>query len=159
MTLHRAKKLQAALRKVPGTCTLLVVPGLIKEYPWAGKEYNAVTGPYVIAGQLEPDRFYEPEKNAEGGWAGVFSIVVDGKEIPVQWISDYIAGTAFTLINPEGYPCAIFATYEEANKKYVELWPPQDVHRMDTWPQILNPKGERTQAAFRGAGLNYPWRA
>lgn len=157
MTIAQAKKLQAALKKVHGTCTLLIKPYKLKEYPSIFSEYPS-SEPYVLAGRLRHDSFYEPSKDADG-WHGFFSITLEHQEIPAQWVSSYIEGPAFTLIDPEGYPCAIFATYEEANKKYTELWPPRAVHQMRPYPKILDPKGHPWTAVWRGPGINYPWTA
>ena len=158
MSFRRAKTLLGILREVKGVCTLLVVPEKFKEPAWANKDFP-VEDPFVISGRLKHESFFEAEKK-DGTWNGVTAVVLEHKEIPVQWISDVFTGLAYTLVDEDAKPVAIFKSYEDANKEYVKRWPPADVHRMKKWPRIVNPEGEFERASAKRAGLSgleYPW--
>lgn len=169
MTIDEAKKLQRKLkRKGRVPCTLLVVPeslASIAESRGADIDFPVVD-PFVISGNLIPSGFFVPDRNPDDdGWQGVFTVVVDGKEIPVQWIRDYVMGPAWTLVDPDGYPCWISPSFTEANAKYVELWPPKLVHTMSPfrYPMLLEPNGLKSRPSFSmrmgNYGLDYPWHA
>jgi hypothetical protein len=161
MTLKKAAILQDLFREVHGLITLLVVPEKFKKPDWVNKDFP-IEDPYVIAGHFRHSSFFVPEKS-DTGPNGVYSVVIEHKEIPVQWIADNIVGPAFTITDENSIPRAITKTFEEANKLYVERWPPKRVHDMrdrSTWPRILNPKGEFMKPSGRMAGLDgleYPW--
>lgn len=162
MTIAEAKKLQGTLSRRGGLVTLLVIPSKIRSYPWAESEFSRFSGPTVVSGTIEPERSFRPEEGARG----VYSVVLDGIEVPVQWITSHVFGSAYTLVDENKFPCAIASSFEEANRLYVERWSPEVVHGMasSSWPQILGPEGrpgEWRPSAWRAgrSGLEYPWHA